>query len=155
MILSLRHPILCLCMLSHAVAAQSPQSTIWSGGDETQQPAPKVLQPSGHLNYSIPLPSLPSRAGHAPNLQLNYYQSAKDFGNGLGAGWHLNTSSIEIVPELRALLESLPAATPWTQAQQETHLALLEPLVKSFHKGQLTTDEAATKLLKALKESSR
>ncbi|KAF4333641.1 rhs repeat-associated core domain protein [Fusarium beomiforme] len=72
----------------------SKQSSTGRGGGAIQDLKQKfqVNPNSGTLEFSVPIPSSPGRAGLDPSLMLNY---SSGYGNGIfGLGWKLNLRSI-------------------------------------------------------------
>ncbi|KAJ4246357.1 hypothetical protein NW762_013708 [Fusarium torreyae] len=72
----------------------SKHSSTGRGGGAVQDLKQKLqVNPnSGTLDFSIPIPSSPGRAGIEPSLMLNY---SSGYGNGIfGLGWKLNLRSI-------------------------------------------------------------
>jgi RHS repeat-associated protein len=51
---------------------------------------------SGSIKFSLPLPSLPARAGVSPNIQLKYDLHSGDEGSGLGVGWGFDIPDISL-----------------------------------------------------------
>ncbi|MCP4351544.1 MAG: hypothetical protein GY795_39260 [Desulfobacterales bacterium] len=58
----------------------------------------QIQSNTGAATYSLPLPSLPSRAGFSPSLSLNYSQF--NGSSGFGMGWSLSVSSVELNHDL-------------------------------------------------------
>jgi hypothetical protein len=54
---------------------------------------------TGAATYSVPLPALPTRAGFAPSVSLQYSQFGGSAGNGFGKGWFLSVPYIELSSE--------------------------------------------------------
>ncbi|MDQ3233877.1 MAG: FG-GAP-like repeat-containing protein, partial [Pseudobdellovibrionaceae bacterium] len=65
----------------------------------TTTPTLEINPYSGSVFSEIPLPALPGRNGFVPELALVYEQTPADRGLGLGQGWALSTSSIQIDTE--------------------------------------------------------
>ncbi|HYX33283.1 MAG TPA: RHS repeat-associated core domain-containing protein [Oligoflexus sp.] len=54
----------------------------------------------GVNQFSVPLPSLPGRAGHAPSLSISYDQQGRNQGQGFGIGWSIQVPSIVVSTEV-------------------------------------------------------
>lgn len=65
---------------------------------------------TGSANFTLPLPSLPTRGQFGGDVSLTYNQFAGDTGNGLGIGWRFNVASI-------AFNDDLGTAIPGTRPE--------------------------------------
>ncbi|MER9973527.1 RHS repeat-associated core domain-containing protein [Mesorhizobium sp. M0085] len=72
-----------------------------AGGTVTQEEGSFTLNNNtGSANFTVPLPTLPTRGQFGPQLSLTYSQFAGDTGNGLGIGWQFNTQAIAVNDDL-------------------------------------------------------
>ncbi|MDX8482085.1 RHS repeat-associated core domain-containing protein [Mesorhizobium sp. VK24D] len=72
-----------------------------AGGTVTQEEGSFALNNNtGSANFTLPLPTLPTRGQFGPQLSLTYSQFAGDTGNGLGIGWQFNTQAIAVNDDL-------------------------------------------------------
>ena len=55
---------------------------------------------TGSANFTLPLPKLPTRGKHAPDIKLTYSQFSGDSGSGMGIGWDLSVPSIVMNDDL-------------------------------------------------------
>lgn len=68
-----------------------------AGGTVTSESGSfRISSNKGASQYSLPLPTLPSRAGVGPSVALQYSQFAGDAGQGFGIGWSLSVPSISV-----------------------------------------------------------
>ncbi|KAF5551832.1 rhs repeat-associated core domain-containing protein [Fusarium napiforme] len=78
--------------LSSVTASKKPLSGRGGGAIQDLKQKIQVNPNSGTLEFSVPIPSSPGRAGLDPSLMLNY---SSGYGNGIfGLGWKLNLRSI-------------------------------------------------------------
>ena len=72
-----------------------------AGGTVTQEEGNFSLNNNtGSANFTLPLPTLPTRGQFGPQMSLTYSQFAGDTGNGLGIGWRFNTQEIAVNDDL-------------------------------------------------------
>ncbi|BCH11535.1 hypothetical protein MesoLj131c_57930 [Mesorhizobium sp. 131-3-5] len=72
-----------------------------AGGTVTQEEGSFALNNNtGSANFTLPLPTLPTRGQFGPQMSLTYSQFAGDTGNGLGIGWQFNTQAIVVNDDL-------------------------------------------------------
>jgi hypothetical protein len=64
-----------------------------------RRPQVSINEQFGSLNYSVPFPALPNRAGVHPDLELAYSQIPGDAGQGFGLAWSIHVPSISIQSE--------------------------------------------------------
>ncbi|RAZ92838.1 hypothetical protein DPM33_02930 [Mesorhizobium hawassense] len=82
-----------------------------AGGTVTREEGSFTLNNNtGAANFTLPLPSLPTRGQFGPQINLTYNQFSGDNGNGLGIGWRFGISSI-------AFNDDLGTAIPGTRPE--------------------------------------
>lgn len=74
-------------------------SSIKAQDADTTRPSVNVNEQFGSLNYQVPFPQLPARAGVEPDLSLSYSQIPGDSGQGFGLAWSVHVPSITILNE--------------------------------------------------------
>ncbi|MBS0125389.1 RHS repeat-associated core domain-containing protein [Thetidibacter halocola] len=79
-----------------------------AGGTVTQEEGTFSLNSNtGSANFVLPLPELPQRGRHGPQIQLTYNQFAGDTGGGLGVGWRFTVPTLQVNNDLGTALPGL------------------------------------------------